>query len=253
MSLIKYKIDTHLDDPKTTLLHREIIMSKPFLKHIYIDWYLIFKNCLQQIPEGKLLEIGSGGGFIKEVIPNVITSDILPLENCDMTFSAEALPFGNDELSAIFMINVFHHIPKPHLFLKEAERSLKKGGKIIMIEPANSILSRFVYKNYHHEPFEEKGDWEIVSSGPLSGSNQALPYIYFERDIEKFNSTFPKLKLKAINYHTPFRYVLSGGVSRKALVPNISYGLFKAMEWLLSPVARQIGLFQTIVLEKTNS
>lgn len=250
MSFFKYKIDSHLDDPQTTLLHREIILAKPFLKRVYIDWYMIFKNRLAKLPDGKLLEIGSGGGFIKEIIPAVITSDILPLDYCDMNFSAEALPFNNNELSAIFMINVFHHIPKPYLFLREAERTLKKGGEIMMIEPANSIIGRFIYKNYHHEPFDEKGEWEIQSSGPLSGSNQALPHIYFERDIEKFNLAFPKLKLKIINYHTPFRYILSGGVSRKALVPNFSYNFFKGIEWLLSSFARQIGLFQTIVIEK---
>ncbi|MBI2270330.1 MAG: class I SAM-dependent methyltransferase [Bacteroidetes bacterium] len=251
MSFLKYKIETHLDDPQTTLLHREIILSKPFLKQIYIDWYLIFKRHLAEVPEGKLLEIGSGGGFIKEVIPSVITSDIMPLNHCDMTFSAEEIPFKDCELSAIFMINVFHHIPKPYLFLAEAQRTLKKGGKIIMIEPANSIISRFIYKNYHHEPFDEKGSWEIQSSGPLSGSNQALPYIYFERDIKKFQDTYPKLRLKTIEYHTPIRYVLSGGVSRKSLVPDWSYSAFKGIEWLLSPILRQIGLFETIVLEKT--
>ncbi|MCC6690433.1 MAG: class I SAM-dependent methyltransferase [Bacteroidia bacterium] len=247
---IKYKIDTHLDDPETTLKHREIILTKPFLKKIYCDWYSVFKHNLEQVPEGKLLEIGSGGGFIKELIPEVITSDILLLENCDMTFSAEKLPFSNEELSAVLMINVFHHIPRPYLFLQEAERALKSGGRIIMIEPANSILSRFIYKNFHHEPFDEKGNWEIESTGPLSGSNQALPYIYFERDVKKFNADFPQLKLISTKYHTPFLYVLSGGVSRKALVPYQSYGLISTLEKLLSPVSRMIGLFQTIVVEK---
>lgn len=250
MRSIKYKIETHLDDPQTTLLHREIILSKPFLKNIYVEWYTIFKKHTQQIPSGKLLEIGSGGGFIKEIIPSVVTSDIMQLNHCDMTFSAENMPFQEDELSAIFMINVFHHIPKPYLFLAEAQRTLKKGGKIILIEPANSIISRFIYKKYHHEPFDENGEWEINSTGPLSGSNQALPYIYFERDIVKFNSSFPHLKLVSIQYHTPLLYILSGGVSRKALVPRWSSSLFRLAEWLLSPFSRQMGLFQTIVVNK---
>lgn len=250
MDFLKYKTDTFLDDMQKSLLHREIISSKLFLKRIYIDCYMIFKNNLAEIPDGKLLEIGSGGGFIKEIIPAVITSDVMPLKHCDMTFAAEEIPFKDAELSAIFMINVFHHIPKPYLFLAEAQRTLKKGGKIIMIEPANSIVSRFLYKNYHYEPFDEKGGWEIQSSGPLTGSNQALPYIYFERDIKRFNAEFPHLKLSQINYHTPFLYLLSGGVSRKAMVPNWSYSLIKGIEWLLSPLSHQIGLFETIIIEK---
>jgi len=248
---IKYDIQTHLDDPQTTLLHREIILSKPFLKRIYLDWYSVFKKEGPSLPEGKMLEIGSGGGFIKEVLPTVFTSDIMPLGICDYTFSAEKMPFRDEELSAIFMINVFHHIPKPYLFLTEAQRTLKKGGKIIMIEPANSWLGRLIYKNFHHEPFDEKGGWEIQSTGPLSGSNQALPYIYFERDYKKFQADFPDLSVKTITYHTPLMYVLSGGVSRKALVPNPLYGFFKIIEKFLSPLSRQTGLFQTIIIEKT--
>jgi hypothetical protein len=35
-----------LDDPRTTLLHGEIIQRKPFLKKLYLDWYqtLIHKS-----------------------------------------------------------------------------------------------------------------------------------------------------------------------------------------------------------------
>ena len=52
-----------MDDPKTTLKHREIILSKAFLKKIYERWYSDFINITKELPSGKLLEIGSGGGF----------------------------------------------------------------------------------------------------------------------------------------------------------------------------------------------
>ena len=33
-------IDTYdLDDPRRTIHHKEIILSKPFLKKLYIEWY----------------------------------------------------------------------------------------------------------------------------------------------------------------------------------------------------------------------
>src|SRR6187402_25446 len=134
----KYTIPYELDDPKATLAHRDIILQKPFLKKLYNDWYDVFIKKAKEIKTGKYLEIGSGGGFLKEVFPEVITSDILNLPGVDQVFSAEELPFKENELASIMMLNVFHHIPKPYLFLKEAERTLVKGGKIIMIEPANS-------------------------------------------------------------------------------------------------------------------
>jgi SAM-dependent methyltransferase len=247
---IKYDITTHLDDPDTTVKHREIILSKVFLKKIYTKWYADFVNKIPGLPAGKLLEIGSGGGFLKELIPELITSDIMPLDHCDMIISAEEMPFEKNELSGIFMLNVFHHIPKPYLFLKEAERTLKPGGKIIMIEPANSAFGRWIYKTFHHEPFDIKGDWEIASSGPLSGSNQALPHIYFERDRKKFEQQFTQLKIQSINYHTPVLYLLSGGVSRKALMPVWAFPFWNFIEKMLHPIRRQLGMFQTIEILK---
>ena len=246
----KYKIDFDLDDPNASLAHRDIILKKPFLKRLYSDWYLIFIIKSKEIKNGKYLEIGSGGGFLKDVFPEVITSDILTLPNVDLIFSAEEIPFKENELASIVMLNVFHHIPKPHLFLKEAQRTLIKGGKIIMTEPANSALARFIYKRFHHEPFDEKGQREIKAGNPLSNSNQALPYIYFERDLDLFKKDFPSLKINSINYHSPFSYIISGGVSRSAMLPFFMYNFVKGIEWLFSPFFKQIGLFCTIEIEK---
>ncbi len=246
----KYKIDFDLDDPNASLAHRDIILKKPFLKRLYNDWYLIFIIKSKEIKNGKYLEIGSGGGFLKDVFPEVITSDILILPNVDLIFTAEEIPFKENELASIVMLNVFHHIPKPHLFLKEAQRTLIKGGKIIMTEPANSSLARFIYKRFHHEPFDEKGQREIKAGNPLSNSNQALPYIYFERDLDLFKKDFPSLKINSINYHSPFSYIISGGVSRSAMLPFFMYNFVKGIEWLFSPFYKQIGLFCTIEIEK---
>ena len=246
----KYDIPYSLDDPKTTLAHREIILQKPFLKRLYQDWYKIFIETSRAVGKGIYLEIGSGGGFLKDAFAEVITSDIMDLPVVDKIFSAEEMPFKENELGSIMMLNVFHHIPKPYLFLKEAERTLLKGGKIIMVEPANSALGRFIYKRFHHEPFEPTGPREIKAGNPLSNSNQALPYIYFERDLDLFKKEYPKLKINKIKYHTPFLYVLSGGVSRSAMFPFFMYGFFKGFEKLLSPLSRQLGLFCTVEIEK---
>lgn len=246
---LKYDLDTHLDDPKTSMRHREIMLSKPFLKKIYLAWYQNFIDEAKNNPGGKYLEIGSGGGFLKDLIPHVITSDIMPLPTVDMEFSAEKMPFENNELDGIFMVNVFHHIPHPYMFLKEAERILKPGGKIIMVEPANTPFSRYIYQNFHHEPFAPDGGWEFASSGPLSSSNQALPYIYMIRDREKFGNEFPSLQIEKIKLHTPFLYILSGGVSRKCLVPEWSYGFWKTAE-KLPEVSGLFGMFGTYTLSK---
>lgn len=246
----KYTIPFDLDDPRATLAHREIILQKPFLKRLYTEWYQEFIKVSKSVGKGLYLEIGSGGGFLKDVFPEVVTSDILDLPVVDQVFSAEEMPYKENELGCIMMLNVFHHIPRPYLFLQEAQRTLVKGGKIIMIEPANSNLGRFIYKRFHHEPFEETGPREITAGNPLSNSNQALPHIYFERDLELFAKEFPSLKINRISYHTPFLYVLSGGVSRSAMLPYFLYPMAKGFEWLLQPFGKQLGLFCTIEIEK---
>jgi len=246
----KYKIPYELDDPRATLAHRDIILNKPFLKRLYQDWYALFIQAFKRNNRGKCLEIGSGGGFLKNEFPEVITSDILPLDGVDMVFSAEEMPFKNEELSAIVMLNVFHHIPKPWQFLKEAERTLQSGGKVLMIEPANTALARFIYKRFHHEPFNESGEREIAPGNPLSNSNQALPYIYFIRDKEWFINEYKNLQINKISYHTPFLYVLSGGVSRSAMLPSFLYGFAKCLEFLFRPINKYIALFCTVELEK---
>lgn len=247
----KYTIPFNLDDPRATLAHRDIILQKPFLKRLYQDWYQEFIKTSQSVGKGIYLEIGSGGGFLKDVFPGVVTSDILDLPVVDKIFSAEEMPYRENELGCIMMLNVFHHIPRPYLFLQEAERTLVTGGKIVMIEPANSALGRFIYKRFHHEPFEETGEREIQAGNPLSNSNQALPHIYFERDLDLFTKEFPHLKINKITYHTPFMYVLSGGVSRSAMLPYFMYDIAKGIEWLFKPLSKQLGLFCTIEVEKT--
>jgi SAM-dependent methyltransferase len=239
-----------LDSPATTLLHAQIVKNKPFLRKLYTDFYKELEKAIGRTDGKMLVELGSGGGFIKEIIPNVITSDILELPNVDKVFSATEMPFEDGSVGAFLMIDVLHHITEPKAFFAEAIRSLDVTGKIAMIEPANTLWARFIYSNFHHELFETQADWSLQAGGPLSTANGALPWIIFSRDRQIFEQQFPSLRIKAMRNHTPFRYPLSGGLSYRQLVPSFTYQLVKAAEFTLSPVNNWLGMFQTIVLEK---
>ncbi len=243
----------NLDDPAVTLLHSRIIQEKLFLKRLYIDFYKQLHKAVSG-PEKKILvELGSGGGFIKEVIANVITSDVLNLPNVDKVFSALDMPFENSSVDALFMVDVLHHITDPRRFFKEALRCLKIGGKIIMIEPANTCWSRFIYKNFHHELFDPQANWALAGKqNPLSQGNGALPWIIFTRDRQIFEKEFPSLRIVSIRNHTPLRYLLSGGLTLRQLVPSFTYPAVKVIEYVLSPMMDLLGMFQTIELEKVN-
>ncbi|MDN5292206.1 MAG: hypothetical protein PWQ06_2445, partial [Anaerophaga sp.] len=135
----KYQTDHALDSPERTLVHRKILKSKKFLQNLYRQWYSHFLKEIPALPPGKLLELGSGGGFLKELEPRVITSDVQKLPTNDMTFSALEMPFEDQSLAAIFMIDTLHHLPDAAKFFNEAERTLIPGGIIKMIEPANTL------------------------------------------------------------------------------------------------------------------
>jgi len=244
-----------LDDPAVSLLHAEIIQKKPFLRKLYVDFYKQFEKVVSNPKEKILVELGSGAGFIKEVISNAITSDILELPNVDKVFSALEMPFEKVSVDAFFMFDVLHHITDPRAFFREALRCLKIGGRIVMIEPANTLWSRFIYKNFHHERFDTQAKWELGSlqeTGPLSHGNGALPWIIFSRDRKVFENEFPSLRIIRMRNHTPLRYLLSGGLTLRQLVPSFTYPAVKAIEYALSPISNLLGMFQTIELEKVN-
>jgi SAM-dependent methyltransferase len=165
-----------------------------------------------------------------------------------MTFSALSMPFENESLSAIFMIDTFHHIPDSEAFLREASRTLMPGGIIMMIEPAASAWGKCIYRNLHHEPFEPTAGWTIPPSGPMSGANGALPWIVFERDRLKFNTLFPEFEIKSIDYHTPLRYLISGGVSFRCPVPSFLFGAVSSLEKAIH--GNRFSMFMTVTVRK---
>lgn len=239
-----------LDDASLSLLHRRIICRKKFLRRIYVDFYRELMDAADFSPDKTIVELGSGGGFLKEMFGTIITSDVLQLPSVDKIFPAHAMPFDNSSLDAIVMIDVLHHIPNVRAFFKEATRCLKAGGRVAMIEPANTCWARFIYKNFHHEGFDPNAEWEFQSQGPLSTANGALPWIVFHRDRRQFESEFPMLQIIRIRLHTPFRYLLSGGLTLRQLVPTWSYPIFKGLEFCFTPLSGLFGMFQTIILEK---
>ena len=136
----------NLDSPDTNESHKKIIQSNYLLKNFYIDCYQIFKKELikEGIFNSKILEIGSGSGFIKKIIPNTITSEIIDLKDIDLKVDGTKLPFDNNYLDAIILLNVLHHISDPKTFLVECERVLKKKRNHII----NRTCQHIFFKNY---------------------------------------------------------------------------------------------------------
>ena len=239
-----------LDDPRTTALRLAIIQGKPFLRQLYCEWYAEICDALPS-GEGPVLELGSGAGFLGESIPGLITSDVFRIPNLSVVLDGRALPFRKASLRGITMTEVFHHIPDVETFLAEATRCVRPGGVMVMIEPWVTPWARFIWGRLHHEPFlPDAEEWTIPPSGPLSGANGALPWIVFERDRELFQERFPEWEISMIRKNLPLRYLLSGGVSMRSLMPGWSFSAWRTFENLFGGWMDRVGTFATIVLKK---
>lgn len=239
-----------INDPQVTSLRRQIILDNSFLRQIYQSWY---DELCAAIPDDPcaVLELGSGGGFLKHSLPDLITSEIVFFTHVDMILDGRYLPFADNSLRAIVLTNVLHHIPEIRLFLADAARCVRRGGVITMIEPWATAWSKIIYTRLHSENFDISTiTWEFPSSGPLSGANGALPWIIFERDRDQFQKEFPQWRLDAIHLEMPFRYLLSGGVSFRPLVPNWSFGFWNTIERMLTPWMGKLAMFAHITLRR---
>lgn len=243
---------THLDDPARIAEIRRLLGRKKFLRAWYEEQYRKYQNTLERSPkDGAAIEIGSGGGFAKEMIPELITTDFLPYPGVDKTMDATKMSYEDQSLRAIFLMNVFHHIPDVSKFLKECERTLKPGGRVFMIEPYPGVIAKPIFKFAHHEPYDESvQEWKFESSGPVSDANGALPWIVFKRDVEKFKTLHPLLKIEKVQPHSPLRYWLSGGLKNWSLGLPGTFKLWTAVDNSLCALAPAFGSFVDIELVK---
>lgn len=240
-----------LDDPATTELRKQIILSKPFLKAIYDEWYTILVRGLPS-GEGHVLELGSGAGYMARFLPELITSEVFYCSGVRLVADGRRLPFAEGSLRGILMTNVLHHIPNVREFFREALRCLRPGGKILMIEPWVTPWSRFVYTHFHHEPFDpEAPDWSFAADGPLSSANGALPWIIFDRDREKFRAEFPGLVVERVCPLMPFRYLVSGGVAMRSLMPGFTHSMWASLERALDAQMSRLGMFAAVSVVKS--
>lgn len=242
--------DLGIDAPRTTERRREIIKTNGFLKCIYDEWYTLLASRIPQ-GSGSILELGSGAGFLQDYAPGVITSEILVCDGVQTVLDGRRLPFRAGSLKAIVMVDVLHHIPETRPFLAEAKRCLRNDGVLLMIEPWNSTWSRFIYKYLHHEPFDPMSEnWSFPSTGPLSGANGALPWIIFKRDRTILEREFPSLQIREIRPIMPFRYLVSGGVSRRQLMPRPLFALWRKIDDWMSVWPHQWPMFALIEVKR---
>lgn len=221
-------------------------MEKKSLKQIYCENYNRYQECLSRCPSvGKVVELGSGAGFIKTILPDVMTSDFITYPELDAVVNAEDMPFEDSSIRCFLMTNVFHHLNDSGRFLKEAYRCLVPGGRIYIIDQHVGFFSYFILKYFHAEPFDHQAPVES------KGENGARSWIFFKRDLKFFKKDYGELfELVKYNPHSPLRYWLSGGLKKWNLLPLFLYSPLLLLERFLLRLSLNFASFVDIELRK---
>jgi SAM-dependent methyltransferase len=241
-----------LDDPGRAPALVAVIRSKPALKAWYEEMYARYVEVLARCPaDGLAIEIGSGAGFARDVVPGLATTDVLPYSGVDQVVDACHMPFADGDLRFIGMLNVFHHVPDVEAFLREAERCVRPGGRCLVLDQHPGWIGGAIFKYAHHEGYDPTArEWRFESSGPLSGANGALAWIVFRRDRDRLARLFPRLKLVRYETHSPLRYWLAGGLKPWSLLPGWGFGAASALDRALVRMSAEFGSFSAVEIER---
>jgi SAM-dependent methyltransferase len=246
-------IDVDSDD--LVALHRKILGEKPMMREVFNEFYDLLMNLdrTHLRGEGRRLEIGAGATIFKQRYPEIVSSDIKRAAHLDLVVDALKMPFRRESLRAIYGINCFHHFPDPDRFFRELVEVLVPGGGCILIEPYHGPVGAAFYKRLftteHFDTTQE--EWTSSNRHVMDGANQALSYIVFQRDLKMFEARYPQLEVvvqKPIRSFT--RYVLSGGLNFRQLLPGVTSPLLRATESAITPLHRFLALHHFIVIRK---
>ncbi len=226
---------------------------RPLTRDIYRRY---FEDIRAELAPGRThVEIGGGAGHLKASLPHVLVSDLVPTPHVDFAADAMHLPLPDRAADNLILVDVLHHLPRPIDFLREACRTLRLGGRLVMLEPYISPLSRAVFRAAHPEPVDLRADVfkkdgpVFESAGPFS-SNQAIPTLLFFRQVDRLRSVIPELRVVTRKRDSVFVYPLSGGFSGPCLIPRFARSAAWRLETLARPLCRWLAFRMLVTLER---
>jgi predicted SAM-dependent methyltransferase len=242
-------------------LHQDLITKnhelwnrKPILRTAYQDLYRIAAEQLSNLPDSKIVELGSGMGHIRDVIPQCITTELFPFPWIDRIENAYQLSFEDESISDLISTDVFHHLKYPGTALIELHRVLRPGGRVILLEPCMSLLGLLVYGVFHAEPIAitKKIEW----LAPAGWSPENLDYYAAQGNASRIfvgKKYRPQLavwqSVKTIRL-SALTYAASGGYSGPQLYPTGMYQVVKSFEKFLNMFPALFATRLLVVLEK---
>ena len=224
--------------------------NKPLLRRIYTDFYTKIVGQIDRSLDGRILEIGSGIGNLKDQVPESISSDLFPNPWLDLVCDGYDLPFKDNTLSHIILFDVFHHLEAPAAFLNEAKRALRPKGRVIIFDPYISLSSWPVYGLLHHEPIgwstKINFDPEFPAPRDYYAAQGNATRLFFRDQFPNWLAGWSVRHAEAI---AGFSYLFSGGFSKPSMYPAACYGLLKGIDSLLSLLPLLFGARCLVAIE----
>lgn len=221
---------------------------KPLLREIYAGFYERIREALDRSVPGKIVELGSGIGNLKQALPDAVATDLFPSPWLDMVCDAYAMPFEDGAVSNLVLFDVFHHLAAPNAFLSEARRVLAPRGRVVLFEPYISVTSRLVYGCLHPEPI----GWHQPISGSEKAPQVKAYYAAQGNATRLFFGDAPEWlegwDIVSASAFSAFHYLLSGGYSKPAVYPAGCLGFLRAADRFLSRWPRLFGARCLVVL-----
>lgn len=238
---------------KVVQRHRQEYLHRPALQAVYKHWASRLRQQLSQA-DGMSVELGCGCGALSHHL-DLIKTDIYKHEWVDEVVDACNMPYGNGQCANLVAIDMLHHLPEPTRFFDEANRVLVKNGRLIMLEPYISSFSYFIYRFLHHEPLDMKAppfeSNTLIDSDSGEACNIAIPTLLFVRSQKELSARWPELKLISLDFSDFLVYPMTGGFSRRSLLPAGWMGkLMKMEDKLLGTLGRFLGIRMLVIMQK---
>jgi SAM-dependent methyltransferase len=234
---------------------------KPALRRIYRSFYEEIAAALPKDINGLTVELGSGMGNIKEVLPSCITSDLFPNPWLDRVENAYALSFEKQSVANLILFDVWHHLQYPGAALREFRRVLAPGGVVVLFEPAMGLLGRGAYGCFHHEPLALGSaiDWEIPDNfDPTNqtyyaaqGNCWRLARQVMTLPVAQRPAALAGWEIERVKYFPAFSYLMSGGFRGPQIYPDFALPAIQVIEKILAPMPALTAARMLVVLRRT--
>jgi SAM-dependent methyltransferase len=210
--------------------------NKSLLRAVYRRFYERVVALINPNVPGRIVEIGSGIGNLKSLLPAALATDLFPNPWLDLVCDGYELPFIHGSVSHLILFDVFHHLQAPDAFLRQARRVLNWNGRIIIIDPYISWCSYPVYALLHHEHVGWKKTIQFSESAPprprdYYAAQGNATRLFFRKEKSGWPEGWQVFHAEAF---ACFSYLLTGGFSKPAMYPTTLSEMLIRLDSLLS-------------------